>query len=159
MTDSATSHSCNKNETINGTHFTAYESGARSEWPNHSLEIPGLGKIHGKHFLKDKLGFTACEISINSLPPGTGMPFHHTHQENEEVYIFIQGKGQMQIDGEIIDVQEGSIVRIAPNGLRTWRNNSNEPLLYIVAQMRENSLRQYGLGDGVVPEQMVAWPN
>jgi len=148
-----------KSKIKSGTNFTVYESGTRKEWPDHSLEIPGLGEIHGKHFLKDMAGFTGCEISINSLPPGAGMPFHHAHEENEEVYIFIQGKGQMQIDGEILEVQEGSIVRIAPNGLRTWRNNSNEPLLYIVAQMRENSLRQYGFGDGIVPEKAVSWTN
>jgi len=151
--------SSNKSKARTGRNFTAYESGARKDWPDHSLEIPGLGEVRGKHFLKDMAGFTGCEISINSLPPGAGMPFHHQHQENEEVYIFIQGKGQMQVDGEIINVQEGSVVRIAPNGLRTWRNNSNEPLLYIVAQMRENSLRQYGLGDGVIPEKAVTWPN
>ena len=149
----------NTNKTRNGNNFTAYESGARSAWPDHSLEIPGLGEVQGKHFLKNMVGLTGCEISINSLPPGAGMPFHHTHQENEEVYIFIQGKGQMQIDGEIVDVQEGSIVRIAPSGLRTWRNNSNAPLLYIVAQMRENSLKQYGLGDGIVPQKEVLWPD
>lgn len=145
-------------KTCNGKNFTAYESGTKEEWPDHVVQLPGL-EIPGKHFLKDRLGLTGCEISVNSLKPGTGMPFYHTHQQNEEVYVFIQGKGQMQVDGEVIDVQEGSIVRIAPNGLRTWRNNSKEPLLYIVIQMRENSLNQYGLGDGVVPEKAVSWPN
>jgi len=145
-------------KTRNGTNFTAYESGARWEWPDHVVQLPGLD-IPGKQFLKEALGFTGCEISVNSLKPGTGMPFYHTHQQNEEVYIFIQGKGQMQVDGEVIEVQEGSIVRIAPKGLRTWRNNTQEPLLYIVIQMRENSLNQYGLGDGVVPEKAVSWPN
>lgn len=142
----------------NGKNFTAYESGARKEWPDHVVQLPGL-EIPGKHFLKDKLGLTACEISVNSLKPGTDMPFYHTHQQNEEVYIFIQGKGQMQVDGEVIEVQEGTIVRIAPNGVRTWRNNSKEPLFYIVAQMKENSLIQYGLGDGVVQEKAVSWPD
>ena len=146
-------------KTRKGNNFTAYEGGARKDWPNHSIELPGLGKVSGKHFLKDILGFTGCEISINSLPPGAGMPFYHQHKDNEEVYIFIQGKGQVQVDDEVIDVQEGSIVRIAPNGQRTWRNNSNEPLLYIVIQMKENSLRQYGLGDGIIAEKAVAWPN
>lgn len=153
------SHSTSQHNTTRfGTNFTAYESGARNNWPDHSIEIPGLGEIHGKHFLKEKVGLTGCEISINSLPAGVSMPFHHTHQQNEEVYIFIQGKGQMQVDEEIFDVQEGSIVRIAPNGVRTWRNNSNEPLLYIVVQMRQDSLNQYGLGDGVVSEMPVNWP-
>lgn len=149
----------NNVKTRKGNNFTSYEGGARKDWPNHSIELPGLGKVSGKHFLKDILGFTGCEISINSLPPGAGMPFYHQHKDNEEVYIFIQGKGQMQVDDEVINVQEGSIVRIAPNGQRTWRNNSNEALLYIVIQMKENSLRQYGLGDGIVAEKAVAWPN
>ena len=142
-----------------GINFTAYESGACKDWPAYTVELPGLGAIPGKLFLKDLLGFTGCEISINSMAPGAGMPIYHQHQQNEEVYIFIQGKGQVQVDGEVIDVQEGSIVRIAPNGERIWRNHSNVPLLYIIIQVRENSLTQYGLGDATVPEKAVAWPN
>ena len=56
-------------------------------------------------------------------------------------------------------MQEGSIVRIAPNGERIWRNNSNEPLLYIVIQTRERSLTQYGFADAIVPGKSVTWPN
>lgn len=145
--------------TKQGTHFAAHHSGTRSQWPDHSLEIPGLGEIRGKQFLKDKLQFTGCEISVNSLPPGAAMPIYHQHQQNEEVYIFIQGQGQMQIDGEIVDVNEGSVVRIAPSGVRTWRNNGKEPLLYIIIQMQENSLQQYGIGDGIILDQPVTWPN
>jgi uncharacterized cupin superfamily protein len=154
---------CKNHETTckikKGTNFTAYESGPRKDWPAHTVELPGLGEIPGKLFLKDVLGLTGCEISINSMAPGAGMPIYHQHQQNEEVYIFIQGKGQVQVDGEVIDVQEGTIVRIAPNGERIWRNNSNEPLLYIIIQIKENSLTQYGLGDATVPEKAVIWPN
>ncbi len=139
-----------------GTNFTAYESGSLNEWPEYSVELPGL-TIPGKLFLKDALGFTSCEISVNSMAPGAGMPIYHQHQQNEEIYIFIQGKGEVQVDNEIIKVQEGTIVRIAPNGERTWRNTSNEPLRYIVIQARENSLNQYGLEDATVPEKEVIW--
>jgi len=142
-----------------GEHYSAYDGGALQQWANHAVELPGLGEVRGKHFLKDLLGLTGCEISINSLPAGAGMPFHHQHKENEEVYIFIQGQGQMQIDGEVVAVRDGSIVRIAPKGLRTWRNIAEEPLVYVVIQMRANSLRQFGLGDGVIPEKAVVWPN
>ncbi|HFD12088.1 MAG TPA: hypothetical protein ENJ32_06440, partial [Crenotrichaceae bacterium] len=79
---------CNINK---GVHFTAYESGARQDWPDYTIELPGLD-IPGKQFLKDKLGFTGCEISLNSMAPGAGMPIYHRHHQNEEVYIFIQGK-------------------------------------------------------------------
>ncbi len=142
-----------------GSHFTAYESGLCKDWPEHSVEIPGLGEIPGKLFLKDLLGFTGCEISINSMAPGAGMPIYHQHQQNEEVYIFIQGKGQVQVDGEIIDVQEGTIVRIAPKGERVWRNHSTEPLRYIIIQAKEHSLLQYGVSDASIPDKAVTWPS
>jgi quercetin dioxygenase-like cupin family protein len=142
-----------------GTNYTVFESGALKRWIDNSAEIPGLGKVPGKLFLKDLLGLTSCEISINAMPPGDGMPFHHTHKENEEVYIFVHGKGQVQIDGQTLDVHEGSIVRIAPNGERTWRNNGSEMLVYIVMQMRDRSLQQYGVDDADVPQRAVVWPS
>lgn len=140
-------------------HFSAYNGGLLVDWEKHHVELPGLGKIPGKHFLKDLLGFTGCEISINSMAPGTGMPIFHQHKQNEEVYIFIQGQGQLLVDNEIIDVSEGSIVRIAPEGQRAWRNNGDKPLVYIIVQMKENSLTQFGLDDATVPDKEVVWPN
>jgi mannose-6-phosphate isomerase-like protein (cupin superfamily) len=140
----------------NGAHYAAYETGAITSWPDRTVELPGL-TIPGKHFLKEMLGLTSCEISINSTAPGNGMSIYHNHQQNEEIYIFIQGKGQVQVDGEVIDVQEGSIVRIAPDGERVWRNNGKEHLVYIIIQAKENSLSQYGLNDATVPEKAVSW--
>lgn len=142
-----------------GAKHTVLESGALKDWVNNSVELPGLGKVPGKLFLKDLMGFTSCEMSINAMTPGGGMVFHHTHKENEEIYVFIHGRGQMQIDGETMNVREGSIVRVSPEGVRTWRNNGSDTLVYIVIQMRDKSLRQYGLTDGVVvPDKPVVWP-
>lgn len=141
-----------------GANYTLFQSGKLRDWIDNSVEIPGLGKVQGKLFLKDIVGFTSCEMSINAMPAGQGMPFHHTHAENEEVYIFISGHGQVQVDGITMDVSEGSILRVAPSGVRTWRNNSAGSLVYIVIQMRDQSLRQYGLGDGLVQPGEPVWP-
>ena len=145
-------------ETKRGTNYSHYNGGSLKDWSQHKIEHPRVGKVRGKHFLKDHLDFTGCEISINSLQPGGAVPFSHQHKENEEVYIFVQGKGQMQIDHEVIDVAEGSIVRVAPQGLRTWRNTSNEPLVYVVVQVRENSLRQHTFEDGIPNMDPINWP-
>jgi len=143
-----------------GAHYSLFDSGSLTDWVKNTVDIPGLGKVPGKLFLKDVMGFTSCEISINAMPPGQGMPFHHKHAENEEIYIFIHGSGQMQIDGVTLPVREGSVVRLSPEGVRTWRNNGSETLVYVVMQMRDKSLRQYGLTDGfVVPDKPVIWPS
>jgi len=155
MTDTKT---LSAKKTKRETNYSHYNGGSLEEWAQHKMEHPVRGKVRGKHFLKDHVDFTGCEISINSLPAGGAVPFSHQHKENEEVYIFIKGHGQMQIDHEIVDVTEGSIVRIAPAGLRTWRNNSSEPLVYIVIQVRENSLRQHTFEDGIPNMDPISWP-
>lgn len=45
---------------------------------------------------------------------------------------FIKGSGRFQVDGDVIDVREGTVIRVAPEGTRAWRNNSSEDLYYIV---------------------------
>lgn len=139
-----------------GANYAVVDTGECNQWPDYTVELPGL-EIPGKLFLKDLLQLTGCEISINSMPPGGGMPIYHLHHQNEEVYIFIKGQGQVQVDGEILDVKEGSIVRISPNGERIWRNNSDESLVYIVLQVKENSLEQYGIHDATIPEKEATW--
>ncbi len=139
-----------------GTNFTLVETGPCAHWPNYKVALPGI-ELPGKLFLKDLLGLTGCEISINAMQPGEAMPIYHIHHQNEEVYFFIRGRGQLQVDGEVLNVSEGSIVRIAPAGERIWRNNSDETLVYIVLQVKADSLQQYGVNDATIPEKAPAW--
>ncbi|TNF05657.1 MAG: cupin domain-containing protein [Gammaproteobacteria bacterium] len=144
------------NKAKTGLNYAMIDTGPCAQWPDYTVELPGL-EIPGKLFVKDLLGLTGCEMSINSMLPGAGMPVYHNHKQNEEVYIFIQGKGQIQIDGDILDVQEGSIVRIAPGGERIWRNNSDNVLVYIIIQVKENSLIQHSINDVDIPEKAASW--
>lgn len=36
--------------------------------------------------LHDVLSLSGAEISINNLPQGAGVPFIHSHKENEEIH-------------------------------------------------------------------------
>lgn len=137
--------------------FSVFHAGKLAAWDENHVEIPGVGTLPGKQFIKDIIKSTGCQISINSMPAGAGMPFHHAHKENEEIYIFLGGAGEMQIDGKIFPVGEGSIVRVAPNGLRCWRNNGTLPLTAIVIQVRAGSLRQHTRDDGIASDQPVVW--
>ncbi|MBX6395422.1 MAG: cupin domain-containing protein [Alicyclobacillaceae bacterium] len=112
----------------------------------------------GKLFLKDALKLTGMEVSLNKLAPGEAVPFSHQHKNNEELYIFIKGTGQFQIDGEIIEVREGTVIRVAPEGVRAWRNHSTEDLYYIVIQAAAGSLQTWTGSDGIIVEKEVSWP-
>lgn len=64
--------------------------------------------------LHDSLQLTGAEVSINHLPAGTGVPFVHSHKQNEEIYVVLSGKGKVVIDGETILLTSGDWLRISP---------------------------------------------
>lgn len=135
---------------LQGDNFTAAHIGKWADLDKYAFQHPKLPRPYpGKLFLKKELKLTGMEVSLNKLPPGTQMPFHHKHQENEELYLFIKGKGQFQIDGEVVDVHEGTAIRVAPEGVRTWRNNSSEDLYFVVIQARAQSLSGEDISDGI----------
>ncbi len=146
-------------EILQGANYSAVQLGASGDWNRYAVRHPSLPTtIHGKVFLKGLLGLTGTEISCGVLPNRGAMPFLHAHRENEEVYVFVSGRGQMLVDGEVFDVSEGSVVRVAPAGVRSWRSTSDEPLVYLVIQAKEGSLRQWTLTDGVGGAGAPVWP-
>lgn len=100
---------------------------------------------------------TGTEISFNALPPTTELSYFHTHNQNEETYIIIKGEGDFQVDNDCFPISEGSVIRVAPEGIRGMRNTSKEPMIYIVIQSKENSLQQYSTGDGARVEHTKKW--
>ena len=115
-----------------------------------NAEIGKLNEIgtkyeNGKAFLHDLLGLTSCEISVNSMPKGIKLPFKHKHKQNEEIYIFLKGEGTMTLDNEVVEVKEGSCVKVEPNAVRTMEAKTD--MQYICMQAKAGSLEQFGFGD------------
>ena len=146
-------------ELKHGKNYSLGQAGPWSALRQHVFKHPLMGNVPGKLFWKEPLQLTALEISFGIVPPGRGTPFLHAHRENEEVYIFVQGKGQLLIDGEVLDVREGTVVRVAPAGARAWRNNSDGDLHYIVIQAKAGTLQKGTITDGMPVEGSPQWEN
>ena len=106
-----------------------------------------INRENGKAFLHDELGLTSCEISV-SVMPKSKLPLNHKHKQNEKVYIFLKGKGIFTVDGNAINVKEGTVIKVAPTAVRTLENSSDELMQYICVQAKDGSLSQFGMGDG-----------
>lgn len=144
---------------IQRTNFTCFHAGPTADWSKYRLGPPEVPMpVRGKLFLKERLGSTGLEMSLNVMPPGKGMPFLHKHQDNDEVYFVVEGRGQFLIDGECIDVEQGSVLRVSPQGERAWRNNSDAPLCTICIQYRADSVIQGGTQDGRKASGELNWP-
>lgn len=119
--------------------------------------VGDLSAFAGKQFVKDCAGTTGCEISFSTLNPGEAAPFFHSHKQNEEVYLILRGSGDFQVDDTAFPIAEGSIVRVATHCNRSLRCTSAEGILYLCIQVKEGSLEQCTLNDGVITQQEVAW--
>jgi mannose-6-phosphate isomerase-like protein (cupin superfamily) len=130
-------------------HFTAINLGNLDDLMNYSLIHPvNKNIIEGKVFLKEATHATGTEISFNSLAPHAAQPYFHIHHKNEETYIIIKGFGFFQVDEECFEIKEGSVIRVAPQGNRGFSNASDEIMIYMVVQSKENSLEEHTTADG-----------
>ncbi|MCM1356124.1 MAG: cupin domain-containing protein [Staphylococcus sp.] len=116
------------------------------------VSIGSLHGFEGKQFVKDATGATSCEISFGTLPAGGAVPFLHSHKDNEENYIILSGKGKFQVNDEVFDIAEGSVVRVSTNSDRNLKCTSDEPMTYVCIQAKEGSLGGYTMTDAVITE-------
>lgn len=117
------------------------------------VSVGSLKNFEGKQFIKEASGAASCEISFGTLPSGTAVPFFHSHKENEENYIILSGSGRFQVNDDVFDVAEGSVVRVSPGCDRNIKCTSSEPMTYICIQAKSGSLEQYTMTDAEVTER------
>ncbi len=128
--------------TKNGIHYTVAEAG-------------NFGELEKKEFIAQTLGFTGMQVSLNRATPGQASPYLHAHRQHEELYLFLWGTGEFQVDGDVLPVKPGTMIRVAPEGQRAWRNNSSSDLLFIVVQANVGTLTGQ---DGIRLDGDPSWP-
>lgn len=129
--------------------YTAVNIGRLQDIGAYSLIHPKLKtEIKGKVFLKAPTKSTGTEISFTTIPPKSELGYFHIHNKDEETYIILKGSGYYQVDEDCFPIQEGSVIRVAPEGVRSLCNTSEENMVYICIQAKENSLEEYTTEDG-----------
>lgn len=142
-----------------GQNFAVTDLGQFSQLRQFIFEAPEASiKLEGKVFLKQILDLSSAEISFNNLPPKTSVPFYHKHRLNEEIYVFVQGEGEFQVDDCVFSVSEGTVVRVDSEGERCIRNTSDsKDLCWIVIQSRVGSYPDHTIQDGFGVQKRVSW--
>ena len=101
-----------------------------------------------------KLNLHSVSLGLIKLPPSEGYTFTHHHVKQEEIYIVVEGKGQMLLNGELVDIERGDIVRVSPPTKRALKADSDTSLFVIctggVTEGYPNSANaRYLIDDGV----------
>ena len=77
-----------------------------------------FAKVQWLKNLRKPLGLQGVGLSLIRLPAGKGYSFTHRHGEQEEVYVAIEGRGVILIEGELLDFEAGDVVRVPPEASR-----------------------------------------
>jgi len=70
---------------------------------------------HVQLFAEQDFKSTLRFFNYTVLPPGTSIGLHK-HGNDEEIYVVIEGSGQMTLDGTIHPVRTGSVILNRPFG-------------------------------------------
>ena len=66
-----------------------------------------------KHLDSNHLG-----VSYFRYTPNHRNPMGHRHREQEEAYVVVGGSGRMRLYGEIVDLKQWDVIRVAPQTVR-----------------------------------------
>lgn len=73
----------------------------------------------GMHFLRDELDCEQLGVTVLDVDAGwDGMEHDHADGNHEEVYLLIDGAGQLTVEGEALALEPGDSVRVAPEATR-----------------------------------------
>jgi quercetin dioxygenase-like cupin family protein len=91
-----------------------------------------------KHLDSEHLG-----VSYFRYGPGFRSPIGHSHREQEEAYVVIAGSGRMRLDGEVVELAQWDVVRVAPPVVRGFEGGPDGLELIAIGADRPEG------GDGV----------
>ena len=85
--------------------------------------FPESGVSHAK--LTAALGATEMRVNTVTLEPGETVGYH-THEAQEEIYVCVEGPGQVYVDGSLEEVPEHGVARFDPEVPRQVLNTSED---------------------------------
>ena len=89
---------------------------------------------------RSDLGCEQVGFTWRRMPPLTGGKgsYGHRHKTQEEVYFVASGTLQFKLEDEVIDVHEGTVVRVAPEVARSvWNQGPGDAVVIIVSTKSE----------------------
>ena len=96
----------------------------------------------GKGMIGNTLVYSESDFATNlrfviysELRPGTSIGYH-AHENNEEVYVILEGNGIMTINGDTHEVTEGDVILNKPFWSHGLENNSDKDLKILVFEVQ-----------------------
>ena len=80
----------------------------------------GYGELGEARFANRDLEAEKTGLSFHRVKPNVRQAIAHRHDEAEEIYVILFGRGQMKLDDEVIEVAPLDAIRVAPSVMRSF---------------------------------------
>jgi quercetin dioxygenase-like cupin family protein len=107
--------------------YTVTEMGPMSSWRNNVGGFKPTTTRVGRRVIDHELGGDVIGMSATAFEPGEEAGYWHSHSKLDELYVFLEGEGQMGLDDRVIDVHPGTVVQVGTGVMRTWRCKPDSP--------------------------------
>ena len=107
--------------------YSITELGPMNSWRDHFGGFVEATNKQGRRVVDHELGTEIIGFTATAYEPGEEAGYWHSHSELEEVYVFLEGRGQMGLDDELIEVGPGTVVHVGTGVMRTWRARPDSP--------------------------------
>ena len=107
--------------------YQVIEIGAQQDWRAFHGGFDEARSRDGRRVVDHELTMQYIGMTANALVPGEQAGYWHVHEKVEELYVFLGGVGQMGLDDDVIDVAEGTVVRVGQGVWRTWWARPDSP--------------------------------
>lgn len=108
------------------------------------MKIYNLDNLPSEFVWRDEIGLVTkslgaaagserLSVNIDSVPPGALSTKYHSHSQQEEFFLVLEGKGTLRLNGESIPVSKGDFIA-KPAGksiAHTFYNSGNEALVLL----------------------------
>ncbi|MDF1479492.1 cupin domain-containing protein [Leifsonia sp. H3M29-4] len=101
--------------------YQVLEMGGLGQWRDHFGGFRPTTSRDGRRVVDHDIAMQYIGMTANSFEPGEQAGYWHTHSRIEELYVFLEGRGQMGLDADIVDVGPGTVIRVGQGVWRTWR--------------------------------------
>ena len=96
-------------------------------------DYPGEMRMLTRDLEAEQVAFTYRRMPEHTGGKGS---YGHRHEEQEEIYFVVSGKLQFKLDDEILDLEGGTAIRVAPQTWRSvWNDEPEDAELVIVSKV------------------------
>jgi mannose-6-phosphate isomerase-like protein (cupin superfamily) len=103
-------------------------------------EVPDvLGDYPGEmRMTTSEVGAQQVALTYRRMPAQTGGKgsYGHAHRTQEELYLVLSGTLQFKLDDDVLEVPGRSVVRVAPEVVRSVWNEGPEDAELVIASVR-----------------------